>query len=49
MPITIDIEDSKVFKDVFTKGKREGIEGMLEIKYGTEGLRLMDMVRSIDR
>ncbi len=50
MPITINIEDSEVFKEVLIKGKREGlIEGMLEIKYGHEGLALMDMVRKIDK
>ncbi|MBF0338850.1 MAG: hypothetical protein HQL05_13600 [Nitrospirae bacterium] len=60
MPITIDIEDSEVFRDVFMKGNLEGrlegelkgelkgIEGMLDIKYGYEGLGLMDMVRTID-
>ncbi|WP_052566812.1 hypothetical protein [Candidatus Magnetobacterium casense] len=31
------------------KGKLEGIEGMLEIKYGPEGLELMDMLRGIDK
>ncbi|MBF0344889.1 MAG: hypothetical protein HQL06_11740 [Nitrospirae bacterium] len=58
MPITIDIEDSKVFKDVFIKGKREGklegklegmLEGMLDLKYGSEGLELMKMVKNIDK
>ncbi|MBV6341714.1 hypothetical protein [Candidatus Magnetobacterium casense] len=55
MPITIDIEDSEIFRDVFMKGNLEGelkgelkgIEGMLDIKYGYEGLGLMDMVRTI--
>ncbi|MBF0537947.1 MAG: hypothetical protein HQL03_06805 [Nitrospirae bacterium] len=58
MPITIDIEDSEVFREVFMKGKLEGnlegelkgeLKGMLDIKYGSEGLALMDMVRTIER
>ncbi|MBF0592564.1 MAG: Rpn family recombination-promoting nuclease/putative transposase [Nitrospirae bacterium] len=65
MPITIDLDEYEVFKDVFTKGELKGrqegrqegrlegelkgIEWMLEIKYGSEGLDLMDMVRSIDK
>ncbi|MBF0338528.1 MAG: hypothetical protein HQL05_11930 [Nitrospirae bacterium] len=60
MPITIDLDEYEVFKDVFVKGELKGrmegrvegelkgIEGMLEIKYGPEGLELMDMVRAID-
>ncbi|MBF0539506.1 MAG: hypothetical protein HQL03_14770 [Nitrospirae bacterium] len=65
MPITIDLDEYEVFKDVFTKGELKGrqegrqegrlegelkgIEWMLEIKYGSEGLDLMDMVRPIDK
>ncbi|MBF0538741.1 MAG: hypothetical protein HQL03_10875 [Nitrospirae bacterium] len=61
MPITIDLDEYEVFKDVFIKGElkgrqegrlegeMKGIEGMLEIKYGPEGLELMDMVRAIDK
>ncbi len=31
------------------KGELKGIEGMLEIKYGPEGLELMDVLRGIDK
>ncbi|MBF0338887.1 MAG: hypothetical protein HQL05_13785 [Nitrospirae bacterium] len=81
MPITIDLDEYEIFKDVFVKGELKGrmegilegrmegilegrlegrqegrlegalkgIEGMLEIKYGPEGLELMEMVRGIDK
>ncbi|MBF0537038.1 MAG: hypothetical protein HQL03_02165 [Nitrospirae bacterium] len=73
MPITIDLDEYEVFKDVFTKGELKGrqegelkgrqegelkgrlegelkgIRGMLEIKYGPEGLELMDMLMTIDK
>ncbi|MBF0590821.1 MAG: Rpn family recombination-promoting nuclease/putative transposase [Nitrospirae bacterium] len=69
MPITIDLDEYEVFRDVFMKGEQKGrqegrqegelkgrlegelkgIEGMLEIKYGPEGLELMDVVRTIDK
>ncbi|WP_040334900.1 hypothetical protein [Candidatus Magnetobacterium casense] len=57
MPITIDLDEYEFFKDIFTKGELKGrqegelkgIEGMLEIKYGPEGLELMDMLRGIDK
>ncbi|MEO5355939.1 MAG: hypothetical protein H7844_01410 [Nitrospirae bacterium YQR-1] len=43
MPITIDVRES----DIFLEGLTEGIEGMLEIKFGSKGLELMDMVRIV--
>ncbi|WP_420266955.1 hypothetical protein [Candidatus Magnetominusculus dajiuhuensis] len=43
MPITIDVRDSQIFQE----GLLEGIEGMLELKYASAGLELMNMVRAI--
>jgi hypothetical protein len=55
MPITIDVRDSDIFKEGIEegliKGKEEGlIEGIelgLELKHGSAGLELMNMVRVI--
>ncbi|KJU86032.1 hypothetical protein MBAV_001776 [Candidatus Magnetobacterium bavaricum] len=47
------LQDDDILKHVLIegelKGKLEAIEVMLEIKYGAEGLELMDMVRNIKR
>ncbi|MBF0344278.1 MAG: hypothetical protein HQL06_08610 [Nitrospirae bacterium] len=52
MPITIDLADCEMYKDGLLEGERrgllEGIEGMLEIKYADEGLRLMGSVRRLE-
>ncbi|MBF0553273.1 MAG: hypothetical protein HQK96_01805 [Nitrospirae bacterium] len=55
MPITIDVKNSDIYQEGLSdgeqRGKREGllegIEGMLELKYASAGLELMNMVRAI--
>jgi hypothetical protein len=55
MPITIDVRESWLFKEGMLEGERkgerrgllEGIELGLELKYGSDGLELMNMVRVI--
>ncbi|MBF0320644.1 MAG: hypothetical protein HQL01_12665 [Nitrospirae bacterium] len=59
MPISMDVEESWLFKKGLLEGKQkgllegkqrgllEGIELGLELKYGSAGLELMDMVRAI--
>ncbi|MBF0344012.1 MAG: hypothetical protein HQL06_07260 [Nitrospirae bacterium] len=52
MPITFDIRESEMFLDGkregILEGRLEGIEMLLEIKYASKGLELMDMIRNID-
>ncbi|MBF0402503.1 hypothetical protein [Candidatus Magnetominusculus xianensis] len=52
MPVTIDITKDELYLNGEQRGKleglNEGIEGMLEIKYGPIGLELMNIVRRID-
>ncbi|MBF0608496.1 MAG: hypothetical protein SFH39_05165 [Candidatus Magnetobacterium sp. LHC-1] len=52
MPITFDIRESEMFLEGKREGKRdgllEGVEMVLEIKYGATGLELMDMVKKVD-
>ncbi|MBF0343237.1 MAG: hypothetical protein HQL06_03315 [Nitrospirae bacterium] len=48
MPITFDIRESEIFLDGMREGLIDGIEMVLEIKYGSNGLELMDMVRNIE-
>ncbi|MBF0458161.1 MAG: hypothetical protein HQK99_09730 [Nitrospirae bacterium] len=53
MPITIDVRNSDIFQEGRVEGKVEGerlgiIEGMLELKYGSAGLELMDRVRIVN-
>ncbi|MBF0517549.1 MAG: hypothetical protein HQK97_10625 [Nitrospirae bacterium] len=60
MPITIDVQDSDIFKEGRMEGRMEGrvegkgeglllgIEGMLELKFASDGLRLMNLVMAVD-
>jgi predicted transposase YdaD len=43
----IQIKDTKVYQEAFEEGKLEGIEIVLDIKFGIEGLRLMPEIRKV--
>ncbi|MBF0486693.1 MAG: hypothetical protein HQK98_00895 [Nitrospirae bacterium] len=47
MPITIDVKNSDIYQEGKEAGLLEGIELGLELKYGSAGLELMNMVRAI--
>jgi predicted transposase YdaD len=43
----IEIQDTKVYQEAFEEGKLEGIEMVLDSKFGIEGLHLMPEIRNV--
>jgi predicted transposase YdaD len=43
----IEIQDTKVYQEAFEEGKLEGIEMVLDSKFGVEGLRLIPEIRKV--